>query len=83
MQVEYNAVHQPTYVVPEHYANKYGVPFVPFDREDKKWRFPYWEPTEQSHEEFHGDWGHMGKIQPYGRKAYLAQLKALDDNIQC
>lgn len=82
IQLSYNAVHQPTYVVPEKYANLVGMPYTPFDRNADKWEFPYWEPTEMKHQEFHQKWGHLGKINPYGRKAYLAQLKALDDNIQ-
>ncbi|WP_430812260.1 MULTISPECIES: sulfatase family protein [unclassified Carboxylicivirga] len=82
IQLSYNAVHQPTYVVPEKYANLVGIPYTPFDRNADKWEFPYWEPTDMKHQEFHNQWGHMGKIYPYGRKAYLAQLKALDDNIR-
>ncbi|WP_075590826.1 sulfatase family protein [Labilibacter marinus] len=81
IQLEYNAVHQPTYVVPEKYANQFGIPFKPFDRNAEKWEYPYWEPTDEPHTEFHKKWGHMGEVDPYGRKAYLAQLKALDDNI--
>ncbi len=81
LQLEFNAVHQPTYVVPEHYAKQFEIPYVPFDREAEEWGFPYWEPSKESHQDFHEDWGHMRKTYPYGRKAYLAQLKALDDNI--
>ncbi len=81
LELEYNAVHAPTYVVPEHYAEKVGIHFVPFDRRAQTWRFPYWEPTEEPHAVFHKRWGHLGAVDPNGRKAYLAQLVALDDNV--
>jgi len=81
IELEYNAVHAPTYVVPKHYAEKVGMPFTPFDRQAEKWPFPYWEPTDEPHNVFHRRWGHLGAVDPHGRKAYLAQLIALDDNI--
>ncbi len=81
LELEYNAVHAPTYVVPQRYAQKVGMPYLPFDRQTEKWRFPYWEPTDEPHTRFHKRWGHLGAVDPHGRKAYLAQLIALDDNI--
>ncbi len=81
IELEYNAVHAPIYVVPQHYAQKVGVEFIPFDRNAQQWQFPYWEPTREPHTVFHEKWGLLGEVIPDGRKRYIAQLMALDDNI--
>ncbi|MEO0413556.1 MAG: sulfatase-like hydrolase/transferase, partial [Verrucomicrobiota bacterium] len=81
LHVAHNAVHMPTYVVEEIWAEKTGARYVPWDRDAKKWGFPYWEPEEETHQVFHKKWGHMGEIDIEGRRCYLANLLALDHSI--
>ncbi len=81
LHVAHNAVHMPTYVVEQTWAEKTGARFVPWDRDAKKWGFPYWEPEEEAQKVFHKKWGHMGEIDVEGRRCYLANLLALDHSI--
>jgi len=81
LHLSYNAVHMPTYVVEKTWAEKVGARYVPWDREAKKWKFPYWEPNEETNQVFHKKWGHMGEIDSEGRRCYLANLFALDAGI--
>jgi len=78
LHLSYNAVHQPTYVVEKSWAKKVGARYVPWDRDAVAWEYPYWEPEKEPHKVFHKKWGHMGKIDPEGRRCYLANLLALD-----
>lgn len=82
LQVAYNAVHHPTYVVEETWAKKVGARYVPWDRDAEQWDFPYWEPNAETHKVFHRKWGHMGQINPDGRRSYLANLLALDYGVE-
>lgn len=81
IQLEYNAVHMPTYVAHPEYAKKAGYEQPKWDREAERWEFPFWEPKEMSWGEWHKKWGHLGEVDPLGRKRYLANLMALDDGI--
>lgn len=81
LHVSYNAVHHPSYVVEETWARKVGARYVPWDRDVAEWQFPYWEPNKESNDEFHKKWGHMGTVDPEGRRCYLANLLALDSGI--
>ncbi len=81
LHLSHLAVHQPTYIVNEKWAKKVGARYVPWDRNAKKWSYPYWEPSEEKSTVFHQRWGHMGEIDPHGRRCYLANLLALDDGI--
>lgn len=81
LQVAYNAVHHPTYVVNEKWAKMTGARYVPWDRDAEKWGFPYWEPNEETNKEFHQKWGHMNEIDVEGRRCYLSQLLALDHGV--
>ena len=78
LHVAYNAVHMPTYVVDKKWAEKVGARYVEWDRNAKEWGYPYWEPDKESNKKFHGKWGHLGQIDPDGRRAYLSHLLALD-----
>lgn len=81
IQLEYNAVHMPTYVTDPKYAKKAGYEQPKWDREARQWKFPFWEPKEMSWGEWHKKWGHLGEVDPLGRNRYLANLMALDDGI--
>ncbi|ARN57168.1 sulfatase-like hydrolase/transferase [Sedimentisphaera salicampi] len=81
LHVAHNAVHQPTYVVDEKWAKRVGARYVPWDRNADDWDYPYWEPNEERHQKFHKRWGHMGKVDPEGRRCYLANLLALDESV--
>lgn len=70
MEIAHNAVHHPTYVGHPDYLKDFGLE-----------QFPFWDPTEESYDEWHQKWGWMGEIDPNGRKRYLATLKCLDDCI--
>ena len=78
LHVAHNAVHMPTYIVEKTWAAKTGARYVPWNRNAKKWGYPYWEPEEEAQRVFHKKWGHMGEIDPEGRCCYLSNLLALD-----
>lgn len=81
VQLEYNAVHMPTYVADPEYAKKAGYEQPEWDRGADKWEFPFWDPREISWKDWHRKWGHLGEVDPLGRKRYLANLMALDDGV--
>ena len=81
IQLEYNAVHMPTYVADPDYARKAGYEQPAWNREADKWEFPFWDPREISWNQWHKKWGHLGEVDPLGRKRYLANLMALDDSV--
>jgi arylsulfatase B len=70
IQLEYNAVHHPTYVCHPDYLDKYGIE-----------QFPFWNPEAESYLSWHRKWGHLGEVDPDGRKRYLLQLKVMDNGI--
>ncbi|MGM0377651.1 MAG: sulfatase family protein, partial [Bacteroidota bacterium] len=70
IQLEYNAVHHPTYVCHPDYLDKYGIE-----------QFPFWDPEVESYLSWHGKWGHLGEVDPHGRKRYLLQLEVMDNGI--
>ena len=83
IQLEHNAVHMPTYIAHPDYAKKAGYEQPEWNREDPdSWVFPFWDPRTMSWNVWHKKWGHMGEVDPLGRKRYLANLMALDDSIQ-
>lgn len=81
IELEYNAVHMPTYIADPDYARKAGYEQPVWDREAEKWEFPFWDPRDMSWDVWHRKWGHLGEVDPLGRKRYLANLMALDDGI--
>ena len=81
IQLEHNAVHMPTYIADPDYARKAGYEQPVWDREADQWEFPFWDPRNISWADWHKKWGHLGEVDPLGRKRYLANLMALDDNI--
>ena len=82
LHVAYNAVHMPTYIVDKKWADRVGARYVEWDRNAEEWGFPYWEPKRETHRSFHKKWGHMGKLDHDGRRAYLANLLALDYGVE-
>ncbi len=70
-ELEYNAVHHPTYVCHPDYLEKFGIE-----------QFPFWNPEKEGFNSWHKKWGHLGKVDPNGRKRYLLQLAVLDDGIK-
>jgi len=81
IELEYNAVHMPTYIADPDYARKAGYEQPVWDREAEKWEFPFWDPRDMEWAVWHKKWGHLGEVDPLGRKRYLANLMALDDGI--
>jgi len=81
VELEYNAVHMPTYIAHPDYAKRAGYEQPAWDREAAEWEFPFWDPTKIGWAAWHMKWGHLGEVDPLGRKRYLANLKALDDGI--
>ena len=81
IQLEHNAVHMPTYITDPGYAKKAGFEQPDWDRKADRWEFPFWEPKEMDWNTWHTKWGHLGEVDPLGRKRYLANLMALDDGI--
>jgi arylsulfatase A-like enzyme len=81
IELEYNAVHMPTYVTHPAYAKRVGLEQKKWDRAAEEWDFPYWDPRKMSWGEWHKSWGHLGKVDPLGRKCYLSHLMAMDDGI--
>jgi arylsulfatase B len=70
IQLEYNAVHGPTYVCHPDYLEKFGLE-----------QFPFWDPEKERYSDWHYRTGYLGEIDPDGRKRYLLQLAVLDDGI--
>ncbi len=81
LQLDYNAMHQPTYVVPPKYAKRIGLVTPKWDRGAQSYPFPYWDPRKDRWKTWHARWGHLGQVDPDGRKRYLAHLLALDECI--
>lgn len=81
VHLSYNAMHMPTYVCDPDYAKRLGVEQQAWDREADRWEFPFWEPNDIVWRDWHHKWGHLGEVDPQGRKRYLSHLLALDDNI--
>jgi arylsulfatase A-like enzyme len=81
IELEYNAVHMPTYVTHPDYARKVGVHQPAWDRDADRWEFPFWDPRDMPWSTWHRKWGHLGEVDPMGRKRYLAHLLAMDDGI--
>ena len=70
IHLSYNAVHHPTYVGHPAYLEKHALK-----------QFPFWDPDQETYGQWHGKWGHLGEVDPDGRKRYLLQLNVLDDGI--
>ncbi|MFI3249144.1 MAG: sulfatase-like hydrolase/transferase [Rikenellaceae bacterium] len=81
IQLAYNALHSPTYVVDEKYAERVGLEYTPWDREAESWDYPYWDPSKISKYDFHQNNANLKMIRKTGRKRYLSQLLALDDSV--
>ena len=81
LQLDYNAVHMPTYVAHPKYAERVGLEQPEWDREAANWTYPYWDPNVESWNVWHRRWGHLGEVDPLGLKRYLSHLLALDDSI--
>lgn len=81
IELEHNAVHMPTYIADPDYARKAGYEQPVWDREADRWVFPFWDPREISWADWHKKWGHLGEVDPLGRKRYIANLMALDDSV--
>jgi len=81
IELEYNAVHMPTYVTHPDYARKAGYVQPEWNPDNEKWGFPFWDPREIGWAQWHKKWGHLGEVDPLGRKRYLANLMAMDDGI--
>ncbi len=81
IELEYNAVHMPTYVTHDTWARKVGIDPTPWDRTSEAWTFPYWDPRQEPWKSWHKKWGHLGEVDPSGRKRYLSHLLAMDHGI--
>lgn len=83
LQLELNAVHTLLTAVPDEYADKYDIPKYPFNRdpEAESWDYPYWDPKKQNYKTWYSDVAHLVKVDPYGRKKYLAHLEMVDQAI--
>ena len=81
IELEYNAVHMPTYIAEPGYAKRAGYEQPVWDREAERWYFPFWDPNQISWNDWHKKWGHLGAVDDLGRKRYIANLTALDDGI--
>ncbi len=81
LQLEFNAVHTPLTRPPKQLAEKYGIPLREFDRDADIWEFPLWDPIQQSYGDWYHDTCHLRKLDPYGRKLYLAHLELMDAEI--
>ncbi len=82
IDLSYNALHNPTYVVDKKYAERVGLEYTPWDREADEWEFPYWDPADMNASSWHKEHGELKSVEPTGRKRYLSQLLALDDSVQ-
>jgi len=80
LQLEFNAVHTIMTRPPnKEYADKYGIPMRPFDRNASKWEFPHWDPDYKGgYKKWYSDVAHLKVLDPYGRKIYLAYLEQMD-----
>jgi arylsulfatase A-like enzyme len=78
LHLAYNAVHHPTYLNKPAYAAKFGFQDPLWNRDKKPWKFPYWDPDQETYRVWHKKWGHLGAVDPLGRKRYLASLHGLD-----
>lgn len=83
LQLEFNAVHTLLTVVPDEYADKYGIPKHAFNRdpEAESWDYPYWDPRKETYKKWYSDVAHLELVDPYGRKKYLAHLEMVDKAI--
>ena len=81
LELEYNAVHMPTYIAHPDYARKAGYEQPAWDRDADHWEFPFWDPQNIGWAAWHKKWGHLEEVDPLGRKRYLANLMAMDDGI--
>jgi arylsulfatase B len=83
LQLEFNAVHTPLTRPPsKRLAEKYGIPMRSFDRDAEVWEYPLWDPVKQpSYKEWYHQTCHLGIVDPYGRKLYLAHLELMDQMI--
>jgi arylsulfatase A-like enzyme len=81
LQLDYNAMHHPTYVVPPKYARRIGLVTPEWDRDAGERPFPYWNPKREGWGKWHKKWGHLQEVDPDGRRRYLAHLLALDECI--
>ena len=81
IQLEHNAVHMPTYVCDPDYAAKFGIKDPKWDPDNPIWGFPYWDPKKETWKVWHKKWGHLGAVDPQGRKRYLSHLAAMDDSL--
>jgi arylsulfatase B len=81
LHLSHNAVHMPTYVGHPDYLERFGVPQPVWDRDADHWEFPFWDPRQGNWRDWHEAWGHLGAVDPFGRRRYLLQLAVLDDNI--
>lgn len=81
LQLDFNAVHMPTYVAHPKYAERVGLDQPDWNREAKDWAYPYWDPTIEPWNVWHQRWGHLGAVDSLGRKRYLSHMLALDENI--
>lgn len=70
IQLEYNAVHGPTYVCHPDYLDSFGIE-----------QFPFWDPDKETYDAWHYRTGYLGEIDPDGRKRYLLQLTVMDNGI--
>jgi arylsulfatase B len=70
IELEYNAVHHPTYVCHPDYLEKYGIE-----------QFPFWDPEVEPYYKWHQKWGHLNEVDPDGRKRYLLQLEVMDNGV--
>ena len=70
IELEYNAVHHPTYLSHPDYLEKYGIG-----------QFPFWDPKVEPYQKWHQRWGDLGEVDPDGRKRYLLQLEVMDNGI--
>ncbi|MCL7763976.1 sulfatase-like hydrolase/transferase [Polaribacter sp. Z014] len=79
LQLEYNALHTPLYKAPEVMRKKYAIPTRSFNRDDKVWEYPHWDPIiEPDYSKWYSETCHLGIADPYGRKIYLAHLEYMD-----
>ncbi len=82
LQLEFNAVHIPLHKAPDQLEEKYGIPHLEFDRDAEVWEYPFWDPVAQpDYNEWFGQTCHLKKLDPYGRKKYLAHLELMDQMI--
>lgn len=83
LQLELNAVHTLLTVVPDEYADKYGIPKHTFNRdpEAESWNYPYWDPRKETYKKWYSDVADLKLVDPYGRRKYLAHLEMVDKAI--